>query len=81
MEGKGQGLDKARLLHPAPASKLFVVASPVLSPFCPLQLVEDVAEDILLQIPEPLHLHEVINKFPVLYEESMNTVLVQEVIR
>ncbi|KAK7819786.1 hypothetical protein U0070_012392 [Myodes glareolus] len=45
------------------------------------ELVEDVAEDILLQIPEPLHLQEVINKFPVLYEESMNTVLVQEVIR
>lgn len=39
------------------------------------------AEDILFQIPEPVHLQEVINKFPVLYEESMNTVLVQEVIR
>ncbi|XP_057625591.1 dynein axonemal heavy chain 1 [Chionomys nivalis] len=45
------------------------------------ELVEDVAEDILFQIPGPVHLEEVISKFPVLYEESMNTVLVQEVIR
>lgn len=49
--------------------------------FLSLQLVEDVAQDILLQIPEPVDLQEVINKYPVLYEESMNTVLVQEVIR
>ncbi|CAO2638238.1 Dynein axonemal heavy chain 1 [Lemmus lemmus] len=45
------------------------------------ELVEDVAEDILSQIPGPIDLQEVISKFPVLYEESMNTVLVQEVIR
>ncbi|ERE91881.1 dynein heavy chain 1, axonemal-like protein [Cricetulus griseus] len=45
------------------------------------ELVEDVAESILYQIPLPIGLQDVINKFPVLYEESMNTVLVQEVIR
>ena len=39
------------------------------------------AEDILFQIPGPVPLEEVISKYPVLYEESMNTVLVQEVIR
>lgn len=46
-----------------------------------MQLVEDVAENILLQVPGPIELQEVTKKFPVLYEESMNTVLVQEVIR
>ncbi|EDL24804.1 mCG3819, partial [Mus musculus] len=45
------------------------------------ELVEDVAENILLQVPGPIELQEVTKKFPVLYEESMNTVLVQEVIR
>ncbi|XP_038950112.1 dynein axonemal heavy chain 1 isoform X1 [Rattus norvegicus] len=45
------------------------------------ELVEDVAEDILVQVPKPVDLEEVVNKYPVLYEESMNTVLVQEVIR
>lgn len=43
--------------------------------------MEDVAEDILVQVPKPVDLEEVVNKYPVLYEESMNTVLVQEVIR
>lgn len=47
----------------------------------PLQIVQDVAQNILLQVPEPINLQLVITKYPVLYEESMNTVLVQEVIR
>lgn len=47
----------------------------------PPQIVEDVAHSILLQIPEPVPLQLVMAKYPVLYEESMNTVLVQEVIR
>ncbi|XP_008850074.1 dynein heavy chain 1, axonemal [Nannospalax galili] len=44
-------------------------------------IVEDVAENILLQLPEPVDFQEVITKYPMLYEESMNTVLAQEVIR
>lgn len=47
----------------------------------PLQIVEDVAMNILLQIPEPIDLQFVMATYPVLYEESMNTVLIQEVIR
>uniref|UniRef100_A0A8C0W387 Dynein axonemal heavy chain 1 n=1 Tax=Castor canadensis TaxID=51338 RepID=A0A8C0W387_CASCN len=45
------------------------------------EIVENVAQNILLQVPEPINLQKVITKYPVLYEESMNTVLVQEVIR
>uniref|UniRef100_H0V0D2 Dynein axonemal heavy chain 1 n=1 Tax=Cavia porcellus TaxID=10141 RepID=H0V0D2_CAVPO len=45
------------------------------------EIVEDVAQNILLQVPEPINLQSVMAKYPVLYEESMNTVLVQEVIR
>uniref|UniRef100_A0A452QQ37 Uncharacterized protein n=1 Tax=Ursus americanus TaxID=9643 RepID=A0A452QQ37_URSAM len=45
------------------------------------EIVEDVAHSILLQIPEPIPLQLVMAKYPVLYEESMNTVLVQEVLR
>lgn len=43
--------------------------------------MEDVAHNVLLQVPEPINLQMVVAKYPVLYEESMNTVLVQEVIR
>lgn len=39
------------------------------------------ALNILLQVPEPINLKWVTTKYPVLYEESMNTVLIQEVIR
>uniref|UniRef100_A0A8D2DP18 Dynein axonemal heavy chain 1 n=1 Tax=Sciurus vulgaris TaxID=55149 RepID=A0A8D2DP18_SCIVU len=45
------------------------------------EIVEDVAKNILLQVPDPINLQSVVAKYPVLYEESMNTVLVQEVIR
>ncbi|XP_022353638.1 dynein heavy chain 1, axonemal [Enhydra lutris kenyoni] len=45
------------------------------------EIVEDMAHSILLQTPEPINLQLVMAKYPVLYEESMNTVLVQEVIR
>ena len=47
----------------------------------PVQIVEDVAQNILFRVPEPINLQLVMSKYPVLYEESMNTVLVQEVIR
>ncbi|VTJ73574.1 Hypothetical predicted protein [Marmota monax] len=45
------------------------------------EIVEDTAKNILLQVPDPINLQSVVAKYPVLYEESMNTVLVQEVIR
>nr|XP_054101684.1 dynein axonemal heavy chain 1 isoform X2 [Callithrix jacchus] len=45
------------------------------------EIVEDIAQNILLKVPEPINLQLVMAKYPVLYEESMNTVLVQEVIR
>ncbi|XP_016065513.1 PREDICTED: dynein heavy chain 1, axonemal [Miniopterus natalensis] len=45
------------------------------------EIVEDMALNILLQVPEPINLKWVTTKYPVLYEESMNTVLIQEVIR
>nr|XP_009665828.1 PREDICTED: dynein heavy chain 1, axonemal [Struthio camelus australis] len=45
------------------------------------ELVEETSKDILAKLPSPMNLQEVIHKYPVLYEESMNTVLVQEVIR
>lgn len=45
------------------------------------QLVEETSRDILAKLPALMDLQEVIRKYPLLYEESMNTVLVQEVIR
>lgn len=39
------------------------------------------ANSILAQVPQPFSLDAVTTKYPVLYEQSMNTVLVQEVIR
>ncbi|KAF4023972.1 hypothetical protein G4228_016077 [Cervus hanglu yarkandensis] len=45
------------------------------------EIVEDVAQNILIKVPEPVNLQWVMAKYPVLYEESMNTVLAQEVIR
>uniref|UniRef100_A0A8C3EP56 Dynein axonemal heavy chain 1 n=1 Tax=Corvus moneduloides TaxID=1196302 RepID=A0A8C3EP56_CORMO len=44
-------------------------------------IVEETSNDILAKLPDPMNLQEVIQKYPLLYEESMNTVLVQEVIR
>uniref|UniRef100_A0A8B9M6P2 Dynein axonemal heavy chain 1 n=1 Tax=Accipiter nisus TaxID=211598 RepID=A0A8B9M6P2_9AVES len=45
------------------------------------ELVEETSKDILAKLPALINLQEVIHKYPLLYEESMNTVLVQEVIR
>ncbi|XP_038627172.1 dynein heavy chain 1, axonemal [Tachyglossus aculeatus] len=45
------------------------------------EIVREVAKGILHKIPPLINLHKVMKKYPVLYEESMNTVLVQEVIR
>ncbi|XP_076448252.1 dynein axonemal heavy chain 3-like [Babylonia areolata] len=45
------------------------------------EIIEDLASDILTKIPPDFNLDEVQSKYPVRYEESMNTVLVQELIR
>ena len=46
-----------------------------------VQVMEETAKVILEQIPKTVDLGIVMEKFPVMYEQSMNTVLVQEVIR
>ncbi|XP_065937642.1 dynein axonemal heavy chain 3 isoform X7 [Magallana gigas] len=45
------------------------------------EMIEELASDILTKIPADFNLEECQNKFPVRYEESMNTVLNQELIR
>jgi len=43
--------------------------------------MEESARSILDKIPDIISLEEVASKYPVMYEESMNTVLAQEVTR
>nr|XP_061814136.1 dynein axonemal heavy chain 1-like [Nerophis lumbriciformis] len=45
------------------------------------EIVEEIVAGIVVKIPKPFDTQEVMEKYPVLYEESMNTVLIQEVIR
>uniref|UniRef100_A0A3Q3IZZ6 Dynein, axonemal, heavy chain 1 n=1 Tax=Monopterus albus TaxID=43700 RepID=A0A3Q3IZZ6_MONAL len=45
------------------------------------EIVEEIVVGIVEKIPQPFRVQEVMEKYPVLYEESMNTVLIQEVIR
>uniref|UniRef100_A0A8C9L6L3 AAA+ ATPase domain-containing protein n=1 Tax=Pavo cristatus TaxID=9049 RepID=A0A8C9L6L3_PAVCR len=47
----------------------------------PQKTVEDLAQDILSKLPSDFDVEEVMKMYPVLYEESMNTVLRQELIR
>jgi len=47
----------------------------------PEQSAITLVEDIVNQLPEAFDIEIISNKFPVLYEESMNTVLRQELIR
>uniref|UniRef100_A0A8C5G6F5 Uncharacterized protein n=1 Tax=Gouania willdenowi TaxID=441366 RepID=A0A8C5G6F5_GOUWI len=44
-------------------------------------LEEEIVAGLVEKIPKPFRVDEVLEKYPVLYEESMNTVLIQEVIR
>lgn len=44
-------------------------------------MVDELCEDILSKLPEDFDIQTVVEKYPVLYEESMNTVLRQELIR
>lgn len=48
---------------------------------CLPQIVEEIVTGIMQKIPDQIDIEEVIAKYPVMYEESMNTVLIQEVIR
>ena len=43
--------------------------------------MEEIGRSILDKVPEPIPILPVMEKYPVKYEESMNTVLTQEVIR
>lgn len=45
------------------------------------KVIEEAAKSILNQVPKPMNLERVVELHPVKYEESMNTVLIQEVIR
>ncbi|KAL0978572.1 hypothetical protein UPYG_G00172390 [Umbra pygmaea] len=45
------------------------------------EIVEELVAGIVEQIPQPISIQEVLTKYPVIYEESMNTVLIQEVTR
>ncbi|GAB1599972.1 hypothetical protein Ahia01_000274700 [Argonauta hians] len=47
----------------------------------PAEVIEDLANDILSKLPNDYDIEKVIEKYPVLYTESMNTVLRQELIR
>nr|BAC35298.1 unnamed protein product [Mus musculus] len=47
----------------------------------PQEVVEELAQDILSKLPNDFNLEEVMKKYPVVYKESMNTVLRQELIR
>ncbi|CAH8612512.1 unnamed protein product [Heterobilharzia americana] len=45
------------------------------------EIVEEISRSLLTTCPRPFDLPNVVHKYPVMYEQSMNTVLTQEVIR
>jgi dynein heavy chain len=45
------------------------------------EVMEKTAKEILEKVPKPINAAEVLEKYPVMYEQSMNTVLMQEIIR
>uniref|UniRef100_A0A3B1K2M2 Dynein axonemal heavy chain 3 n=1 Tax=Astyanax mexicanus TaxID=7994 RepID=A0A3B1K2M2_ASTMX len=47
----------------------------------PQEVVDELAEDIMVKLPCDFDLETVMIKYPVMYQESMNTVLRQELIR
>ncbi|XP_074648811.1 dynein axonemal heavy chain 3-like [Tubulanus polymorphus] len=47
----------------------------------PADTIQDLAQDILSKLPANYNMEKVMEKYPVLYKESMNTVLRQELIR
>ncbi|KAG7256268.1 hypothetical protein CRUP_029318, partial [Coryphaenoides rupestris] len=57
------------------------IANSEIACFLYTNIVEEIVSGIVERIPKPIDVREVLSKYPVLYEESMNTVLLQEVIR
>lgn len=47
----------------------------------PEEVVGEIADDVLNRMPKPWNVEKVQEKYPTMYEESMNTVLVQELTR
>jgi len=47
----------------------------------PEETIKEVAEDISGRLPQPWNTHHVQEKYPTMYAESMNTVLIQELTR
>ena len=47
----------------------------------PAEVIDELSADILSKFPPPFDMEMVMEKYPVIYEESMNTVLRQELIR
>uniref|UniRef100_A0A286Y084 Dynein axonemal heavy chain 3 n=1 Tax=Cavia porcellus TaxID=10141 RepID=A0A286Y084_CAVPO len=47
----------------------------------PQEIVEELAQDVLSKLPKDFDLEQIMKLYPVVYEESMNTVLRQELIR
>ncbi len=45
------------------------------------QVMEETSKQILQLVPDPVPEEPVMKKYPVLYEQSMNTVLIQEIFR
>jgi dynein heavy chain len=45
------------------------------------EVIAELAQDVLSKVPLPFNHEDVLERFPVLYSESMNTVLAQEVVR
>ena len=43
------------------------------------QVIEEASKQILAKVPQPVDIVDLMERHPVLYEESMNTVLQQEV--
>lgn len=46
-----------------------------------LQVMEETGNSIMAAVPKAFDLFPIMQKYPVLYEQSMNTVLIQELIR
>jgi hypothetical protein len=45
------------------------------------EIIEETTKEILAKIPQKIDLKAVMAKYPLMYEESMNTVLSQEIMR
>eukprot|EP00040_Diaphanoeca_grandis_P037866 m.251032 g.251032 ORF g.251032 m.251032 type:complete len:4203 (+) comp33890_c0_seq2:91-12699(+) len=46
-----------------------------------ISILDELSNDILKRVRKPFDINKILKKYPVMYEESMNTVLIQEAIR